>query len=384
MTEPRLEESIFGDHDEQPLTRRERRMGRRRSGRARRWVALLLSLALVGAAAYLAFGFVSPIVASVLASNDYPGPGTGKVTVVVHPGDSGRAIASTLQEAGVVKSTAAFLEAAAARPQEAASIQPGSYTMRERMRAADALAILVDSGNRSVPTVTIPEGLWASEIFQRLSKATKVPVKNYQEAANNPDSIGLPQQAKGNVEGYLFPSTYEFPADATATQQLSIMVKQALTELDKAGVKPADREHILTIASIVEGEVQGKADRAKVARVILNRLNHDGPPNYGLLQMDSTVHYAVHKRGKAGTSNADRHTKSPYNTYKVKGLPPGPIDNPGLASIKAAAHPAKGTWLYFVTVNPSTGETRFATTLTQHQKNVALFNQWCAAHQGEC
>jgi UPF0755 protein len=149
-------------------------------------------------------------------------------------------------------------------------------------------------------------------------------------------------------------------------------------------VAEADRQRVLTIASIVEGEVSGDGDRAKVARVIENRLKSKGAPNFGLLQMDSTVHYAVQKRGKAGTTPADRNSPSPYNTYKVPGLPPGPINSPGEASIVAAAHPAPGTWMFFVTVDPSTGETRFATTQAEHDKNVLAFQKWCRAHTDQC
>jgi UPF0755 protein len=92
----------------------------------------------------------------------------------------------------------------------------------------------------------------------------------------------------------------------------------------------------------------------------------------------------VQKRGRAGTSNADRASTSPYNTYKVQGLPPGPINNPGAASIEAAAHPTAGPWLFFVTVDPSTGTTKFATTQAEHDRNVQEFNAWCSANKDKC
>jgi UPF0755 protein len=100
--------------------------------------------------------------------------------------------------------------------------------------------------------------------------------------------------------------------------------------------------------------------------------------------MDSTVHYAAQQRGKAGTTDAQRASNSPYNTYKVQGLPPGPIGNPGAASIEAAANPAKGDWVFFVTVDPSTGETKFATTQAEHDRYVQEFNAWCSANPGKC
>lgn len=379
MTEPHLEHSIFGAHEPE---RRSSRHRRTRNG-GRRFLVLLVALAIVGAAGLAAFTVLRPMVAELTASNDYPGPGTGEVAVTVQEGDSGRAIGTALQKADVVKSSKAFLDAAAKDP-KAASIQPGTYTLKKQMTAKDALALLVDSTNRSVPRATVPEGLWASEVFALLSKSTGVPAADYAAAAKDTAALGLPAAAKGNVEGYLFPSTYEFPAKATAAAQLKTMVAKAVEELAKAGVAEADMERTMIVASIVEGEVNGDGDRAKVAQVIENRLRHEGPPNYGLLQMDSTVHYAVKKRGKAGTSDADRQSSSPYNTYKAQGLPPGPINNPGAASIAAAASPESGPWLFFVTVNPSTGETRFATTSAEHQANVNLFNTWCQDNPGKC
>jgi UPF0755 protein len=232
--------------------------------------------------------------------------------------------------------------------------------------------------------VTIREGLWKSEVFAALSKGTGVPVADYQAAAKDPAALGLPASAKGNLEGWLFPSTYEFPTKATAAEQLKTMVAKTAAVLDKAGVAEQDRQRVLTVASIVEGEVSGDADRGKVARVVENRLATHGPPNYGLLQMDSTVHYAVQKRGKAGTTDADRQSTSPYNTYKVQGLPPGPINSPGAASIEAAAHPTEGSWLFFVTVDPDTGETKFATTQAEHDNNVREFQAWCREHSDRC
>jgi UPF0755 protein len=139
----------------------------------------------------------------------------------------------------------------------------------------------------------------------------------------------------------------------------------------------------MIVASIVEAEANQKADLAKVARVIDNRVANQGPPNFGLLQFDSTVSYGV-KRRSITTTDKERGDSNPWNTYVHKGLPIGPISNPGATSIEAAAHPASGTWLFFVAVNPETGETRFANTLAEHQQNVALFQAWCQDHPGKC
>ena len=399
MKEDHLVETIFGDTAEeipvsrsrepapplptraqnrQQMARRQREQRRRnRRRRSRRFLVLTLSALLVGGAAFGATEYLKPMVASLTASDDYTGTGTGSVTIEVHDGDSGRNIGATLQQAGVVKTASAFANLAENTPQ-AASIQPGSYTLHLHMSAQAALDMLLDPRNRTVPHVTLREGLWKSEVFAALSKATGVPLADYEAAAKDPETLGLPAAAKGNLEGYLFPATYEFEAKATAAEQLRTMVTKAVAELQSLGVQPADMERTLVIASIVEAEGKRAADRPMIARVIDNRLAKKMK-----LQMDSTVSYGVQRRAIT-TTDAERAANNPYNTYKVPGLPAGPIGNPGAAAIEAAANPTPGPWLYFVAVNPDTGETRFATDSASHEANVKLFQQWCSAHPGKC
>ena len=389
MTDPHLEHSIFGGHEDahgghtDVRSRADRRRAARRPRRrGRRTGCLFVALAVVAVAAFAAYTVLRPMVDSFFESNDYPGPGTGEVQVVVNDGDTGRAIGATLQKADVVKSVKAYLDAAAADTR-AAAIQPGSYTMKKQMSAKAALAILVDSKNRSVPRVTVREGLWKSEVFAALSKGTGVPLADYTAAAKNPQALGLPAGAKGNVEGYLYPATYEFPVKATAAQQLTMMVAQAVAELGNAGVNEADFQRTLTIASIVEGEA-GVADRGKVARVVENRLDNPKGPTVGLLQMDSTVNFALQKRGNLTKPEYDSAKSNPYDTYAHKGLPPGPISSPGAKAIEAAAHPTPGPWFYFVTVNYDTGETLFAVTQAEHDRNNQQRQAWCDANKPKC
>lgn len=387
MSRSQLEDSIFGeaDHlDPRGRTERRRQRRRRRGGHLRRWLTLLVAVAVVGGGGYLALGVVKPIYANLTASKDYPGPGSGSVTVVVAPGDSGRAIGQTLAKADVVKTAGAFVDAAGADTDAAGRIQPGTYTLKKQMTATDALAALTDARNRTVPRVTLPEGLWLSEVYARLSTATGVPVEDYRAAAKDPASLGLPAVARGNLEGYLFPSTYEFPDKASAATQLKMMVKKSVDELTKAGVQPADMQQVMIVASIVEGEARGAADRAKVARVIENRLSTPTGPTVGLLQMDSTVNYALQKRGNLTSAQFQAAKTNPYDTYSHKGLPPGPINSPGAAAIAAAAQPAAGPWFYFVTVNLDSGETKFATTQAEHDRYVAELDTWCTANKGKC
>jgi UPF0755 protein len=389
MTDPHLEHSIFGGHEgargghTDVRTRADRRRATRRPRRrGRRIGCLFVALVVVAVAAFAAYTVLRPMVDSFFESNDYPGPGTGEVQVVVNDGDTGRTIGATLQKADVVKSVKAYLDAAAADTR-AAAIQPGTYTMRKQMTAKAALAILIDSKNRSVPKVTVREGLWKSEVFAALSKGTGVPVADYTAAAKDAAALGLPAGAKGNVEGYLYPATYEFPVKATAAQQLKIMVAQAIAELQQAGVSEADYQKTLIVASIVEGEA-GVADRGKVARVVENRLDNPSGPTVGLLQMDSTVNFALQKRGNLTKPEYDSAKSNPYDTYAHKGLPPGPISSPGAKAIEAAAHPTPGPWFYFVTVNYDTGETLFATTQAEHDRNNQQRQAWCDANKPKC
>lgn len=387
MSNPGLEDSIFGDRQESRRSRRQSHRHRRKRNRGRKWLVLLLTLVFVGTAGWLAWGTIGPLIDKIPTvgqkqETDYPGPGSGEVIVTISQGMNGEDIATLMRDQGVTRTRTAYLKAAAADPSSASRIQAGSYRLKEQMTGMDAFEALIDPANK-VAGVTVREGLWASEIVPLLSKATGAPVADYQKALDNPASFGLPAEAKGNVEGWLYPLTYDFPKGMPAKDQLRAMVAQTAKALREAGVPRSEWQRTLIVASIVEAEVNGDADRAKVARVILNRLKGGGETR-GLLQMDSTVHYLTKERGKAGTSDKARASSSPYNTYKVKGLPPGPIGNPGKASIVAAQSPEPGDWFFFVTVNPSTGETRFAKTLAEHDRNVKQFNQWCQDNPDEC
>lgn len=354
-----------------------RKKGRRDAG-ARKTIVLLLTLALVVGTGAFAVAALWPLVASLTASNDYVGQGVGQVSVTVSEGDSSRTIGAALAAAGVVKTVGAFENAAALDPQSA-DIQPGLYTLHSKMSARLALAALLNPIDRMVSKVTIREGLWSSEIIRKLAAATGQPLTAYLTALKDPQALGLPAQADGNVEGYLFPSTYSFDPKTTAATQLQTMVTKALQELSILGVSPDQANRVLTIASIVEAEAQAATDRPKVARVIVNRLAKGMP-----LQLDTTVSFIAQQRGKVATTDTQRAVKSPYNTYLVTGLPPGPIDNPGLLSLQAALSPAPGPWLYFVAVNPTTGETKFAVTAAGHAANVQLFLAWCSKNPGKC
>ncbi len=346
-------------------------------------LAVLVALAVLVGGGYVAYSYgLSALKDRLSPPADYQGGGTGKVLVEVKQGEAASDIGRTLLAKDVVKSLEAFTDAARENP-KSVGIQVGFYELKKQMSAQSALALLVDPANRMRSAVTIPEGYTVKQIVATLAKKTDFSVRQYNRVLANPSSIGLPSYAEGNPEGYLFPATYDVPPNATPRTILAMMVKRylsAATDLDLAqkaqslGYSPHD---VMTVASLVQAEARFDKDFTKVSRVIYNRLRKGMP-----LQFDSTVHYAVGKDGSVGTSSTARSSTSPYNTYKVAGLPPTPISAPGNQAIEAALNPAQGTWLYFVTTNPDTGETKFATSYADHLKNKREFDQWCAQSDG--
>lgn len=352
------------------------RHGRDRRPRRHVWpwiLGILLVLALaVGGAAYWAYSTYPEQVKSLFGwSNDYPGSGQGRVDVEVRPGDLGSDVADTLVAQDVTKTRSAFFDLLVSKSPEP-TFEPGTYRLRSHMSAAAALAALQDDANRIEATFTIPEGSTVRQILPVAAKATGLPLSELQAAAKDRAGLGIPKGAR-NIEGWLFPATYTFEPGTTAEDVLKKMIARTNQALGSAGVREGDRERVLTLAGLVQKESNGKDD-AKVARVFLNRIK------VGMrLQSDATVSY-----GAGGTTvvptKKEKEDRNGYNTYLRDGLPVGPISNPGDVAIKAAVAPAKGKWLYFVTTNLKTGETKFTSSYAQHQKNADEFIRWLKAH----
>ncbi|HET8962205.1 endolytic transglycosylase MltG [Nocardioides sp.] len=372
------------DHDRPVAGRR-----RRRRSRLPGCLAVLVSLAVVlGGAYFVATKGIAAIEDRFASPEDFSGPGQGSVLFEVEEGDSVAAMGRGLKAQGVVASVEAFTEAAAGNP-KSTSIQVGAYKMKKQMAAEDALEILVDPGNILKNTVTIPEGLRVEDIIAILADHTDYKPEQFQQVLDNPDQLGLPDYAQGNAEGYLFPSTYDFGPKESPKSMLTMMVdrwEQAAAEADlesaaaELGYTPGE---LMTVASLVESEAARDEDRAKVARVIYNRL--EGDETNGLLQIDATVNYAADQELGAVPTTEDLEIDSPYNTYQNPGLPPTPIEAPGDAAIEAAAHPAEGGWYYYVTVNLRTGETKFAETYDEFLGYKDELQQYCETEsQGAC
>ena len=314
-------------------------------------------------------------------SADYAGPGHGKVLFEVKDGDSTTQIGRNLKNDGVVASVEAFVGAANGDK----GIQVGFYQLKKKMSADDAYKILKNPKNILKDTVTIPEGYRVSDTVATLAAKTKYSVADFNAALKDTSALGLPAYAKGNPEGYLFPSTYPFGPTEKPVDMLKDMVdrwRQSAAEnhllagAQAVGRTPAE---VMTIASLIQAEGRG-ADMPKVSRVIYNRL--DGPGDRqgtnGLLQIDATVNFALNRKGVvAVTADETQNTDSPYNTYVHPGLPPGPINSPGDDAIKAALHPAEGPWYYYVTVNLATGETKFGVTYQDFLDFKAEYRQYC-------
>jgi len=362
-------EIVDGEGGEPPRHGRDQRKRRRWP-----WVlaVVLLLVALVGGGGAAAYSTYPEQVKALFGwKNDYTGSGTAPIDVVVAQGDSGSDIAAVLERSGVTKTEAAFYDLLLKTKPEP-SLEPGTYRLRKHMSAAAALKALEDPAARVVSSVAIPEGSTAAQILKITAKSTGVSLADLQAVAKDPGALGVPSSAP-SIEGYLFPATYTFEPKTSPTKMLQTMVDRMFKALDEAGVPKADRERVLTLAGLVQKEGNG-GDDAKVARVFLNRIANGMP-----LQSDATVSY-----GAGGTTvvPTKRQYKDDnrYNTYLHKGLPAGPISNPGDKAIAAALHPAKGSWLFFVTVDLSTGETVFSTTDAQHEKAADRFRAWLAKH----
>ncbi|GAA1736528.1 endolytic transglycosylase MltG [Isoptericola hypogeus] len=346
---------------------------RRRRRRQRTAVVMVVVLGVVGAGGYLLWDQVDDLVGDLpfvgSQAEDYPGPGVEPVQVVIPEGATGTQMGSVLLDADVVASTGAFSDAFGANP-AAAGIQPGTYQLLTQMKASDAVAALVK--NEKIQTdVTIPEGYTVDQIVDRVASVTTITADELAAALDKPKSIGLPASADGNAEGWLFPKTYTVQPGDDATSLLTSMIAQTRSELESAGVAKGDWEETLIKASLVEREAKHDEDRPKMARAIENRLDQEVP-----LGIDASTAYGLGKPGTQLTRDDNYDLDNPYSLYARIGLPPTPISNPGAASIEAVGSPADGDWLFWVTVNLDTGETKFSETNEEHEQYVAELRAW--------
>jgi UPF0755 protein len=335
---------------------------RKRRGRAAGMIALIIVVVLLGGLGVTGYHFYSEYKS---AHASYTGNGFGTVSVIVPPGATAVSIAPDLKKQGVIAAVDPFV-AYVNTSKNPTGLQPGQFRLHKHMGNPQAWAMLTDSKNRVNSTVTIPDGLRYTKILPLLAKESHLPLSDFQTAIKETSKLGLPSWANGNPEGFLYPATYDIvPGSTTALQILQTAAHQFNVEIAQVNLAATARKdqftelQVITGASLLEGEV-GPKYYADVARTIDNRLKISMP-----LQLDSTISYATGDYG-FNLSQSELDVNSPYNTFKHTDLPPGPINSPGLAAIKAFLHPASPSndWTYFCTVNKK-GLTLFTNSKSQ-------------------
>ncbi|MGP3948672.1 endolytic transglycosylase MltG [Streptomyces sp. 7N604] len=365
-----------GDHD------RDRERGpKRRSG-----MALLLSTVIlagvIGGLGYLGYNFWQDRFGP---APDFSGSGSGEVQVEIPDGATGNQMGNILKSAGVVKSVDAFVEAQNSHP-KGNTIQPGVYVLRERMSAKAAVDLMTDPKNLN--SLIIAEGLRASSVYTAIDKKLDVPGGTTKTVARKQaENLGLPDWADDNakirdpLEGFLYPSRYSAAKGAKPEDVLRQMVGRAKQEYQKLDVEDkADKLglesplELVTVASLVQAEGKTHDEFRKMADVVYNRLEPNNPETWGRIEFDSAYNYLKNQSNIDIPINKIRNDPDPYNTYYHRGLPPGPIGNPGDEALRAALDPDKGGWFYFVATDGE-NKTEFAKTLEEHNRLVEKFNK---------
>ena len=351
--------------------------GGRKKGRAATSFALLYVVFVIGISALLAcIGWVAAN--DVLALNKEQ----KTVTVTISSEDSFGDVADMLKENGLIEYKSLFnLFATFTGSKD--EVVPGTFTLNTNM---DYRALLTgmsaNSSSKATISVTIPEGYTIDQIFSLLEERNVASVEDLQDMAANHDyAFSFLQDLElgdyHRLEGYLYPDTYEFTTPQNSLYVINKMLvrfDEQFTDAMRQEVADSGRtiHEIITIASMIEKETDGN-DRADIASVIYNRLNNPSGGTQRYLQIDATLAYI--NGGKVPTE-ADKSIDSPYNTYLYKGLPAGPISNPGLESIKAAMNPNRTSYYYYALGDD--GVHHFFKTLREQQNFIAtqeLYNK---------
>ena len=302
------------------------------------------------------------------------------VVVEVPSGSTTDSIGRTLAGKGLIRSAKTFRLYSKLK-HLGASFQAGTYSLSPSM-SMNEIAGIIAEGKVTTERFTIPEGYNEYEVAKKLAKEGLVNRKKFIQVVQTKDFSGeFPflknaQKGKNRLEGYLFPDTYTVPLNAGEEEIVRTMLKgyqRTFTDADRSRAKGMgySEQEILTIASIIERESGNEKDKPKIASVIYNRLKKNMP-----LQMDSTVQYVLKLRGKNPDKILydDLKVDSKFNTYKNTGLPPSPICSPGAQSIRAALHPAKTKYLYFVVSDKLYGSSVFSEDYATFLKNSSKYH----------
>ena len=321
---------------------------RRRSAARSASFAVLYAVAVIGVSALLAC--VGWIAASDVLALNKP---EKEVVFTISSDDTFNDVVNRLEDEGLIEYKLLFkLFATFTHGKD--KVTMGTYTLNTDMDYRALLSgMSIYSSSRAEVTITIPEGYTLAQIFQLLEDNGVSTVEDLNEAAANHDYAfsflqDIPLGEATRLEGFLYPDTYNFYTPHDPVYAINkMLVNFDAKYTDELRQQVADSgytiQEILTIASMIERETDG-TDRGKIASVIYNRLNNPSASTAGYLQIDATLAYI--NGGKVPTA-ADKEIDSPYNTYKYKGLPPGPIANPGLEAIKAALEPEDTNYFYY-------------------------------------
>ncbi|MFJ1585071.1 endolytic transglycosylase MltG [Streptomyces sp. NPDC088197] len=314
---------------------------------------------------------------------DYSGNGAGEVQVEIPKGSTITTMGNILKSDGVVKSVDAFTAAARKNP-KGQFIQAGVYVLNKQMSAASAVTMMLDP--KSQNAMIIAEGMRDAQIYDAIDKRLGLSAGSTKKVAHDQaKNLGLPDWAdtsskvKDPLEGFLFPSRYGVAKGMKPEALLREMVGEAKKQYAQFDmVAEAKKQNLssplqlLTVASLVQAEGKTDDDFRKMAKVVYNRMVPTNKETFGLLQFDSTYNYIKNTSATNISLAKIKSLDDPYNTYKYKGLPPGPIGNPGVDALKAAMNPDSGNWYYFISLDGKT--TKFTSTHAEFQKLYDQYN----------
>lgn len=380
----------YDEYDDDPAeSRSSRGGGRDRRGKGQKkakngFACLVVAAVLVGGVGGVGYFGYQFWQGQFGAAPDYEGAGSGEVQVEIPKESGGYQIGNILKEAGVVKSVDAFVSAQQKNP-KGLSIQAGVYTLKKGMSAASAVEMMLSTASHA--NFVIPEGKRNTWVYDEIDKRLGIAKGTTAGVAKaKAKDLGLPDWAKNHenvkdpLEGFLYPASYPVAKGAKPEDVLRKMVARAnaeYTELDLEGKAKSlgvkDPWQLLTAASLVQAEGTSHDDFKKMGEVIYNRLKPGNPQTYGRLEFDSTYNY-IKNQSKIDLTLAElRKYDNPYNTYFYKGLPPGPIGNPGSDALVGVLSPTKDGWYYFISLDGKTS--KFTRTNAEHQKLVEEFNK---------
>ncbi len=301
--------------------------------------------------------------------------GAEVVEIVIQEGATLSTIAEQLYQANIIRSPNTF-KIAARLLQRTRSIYPGVYTLDNRLSNSEAIAALAHAKATEI-SITIPEGLRSDEIISLLSQKLKLDSLKMTALLTDPSLLEIAGDGFQHLEGTLFPETYRFLENSDEYMVMKRMVSHFRESIEPEMLEKAeqfgfDLHRLITFASLVEKETAREDERRMVASVYHNRLTTDM-----LMNCDPTIIYMLVQQGIWNGNIQRKHFSidNPYNSYMYKGLPPGPIANPGLASILASLDPAESDFLYFVGKNDGSGAHDFSKTLREHNNKVNRYQR---------